>query len=74
MIRDLRKFTRQTNARLLFGFFVLLFGVGLGLIYLFWGLESALVGLVCLLGALVPAGLVWFFLAILGWIAKKAQE
>jgi hypothetical protein len=59
---------------LLVGFFVLVFGLGLGLIYLWWGQGAALMGLVCLLAALVPAALVWLFLAILGWIAKKAQE
>lgn len=74
MTRDLRKYSRQTNARLLAGFFVLLFGLGLGLIYLLWGRESALVGLICLLAALAPAGLVWMILVVLGWIAKKAQE
>lgn len=74
MTRDLRKYSRQTNARLLIGFFVLVFGLGLGLIYLFWGQQAALMGLVCLSAALVPAGLVWVFLAVLGWIAKKAQE
>jgi hypothetical protein len=74
MTRDLRKYARQTNSRLLAGFFVLVFGLGLGLIYWLWGPDAALVGLICLLGALVPAALVWLVLAVMGWVARKAQE
>ncbi len=73
MARDMRKFAAQTNRRLLIGFFVLLFLVGDGLIYYFMGPNSALLGLVCILGALVPAVLVALLLGLMGWIARKAQ-
>lgn len=74
MARDLRKYSRQTNLRLVIGFLALVFIVGIGLIYLLWGRESALVGVICVLGALIPAGLVWLVLGMLGWVARKARD
>lgn len=74
MNRDLRRYSAQTNRRLLIGFFLILFLVGDGLIYWLMGRESALLGLVCILGALVPAALVWLFLGLLGWIVRKARD
>jgi len=73
MARDVRDFAAQTNRRLLIGFFVLLFLVGDGLIYYFMGPSSALLGLICILGALVPAVLVALALGLMGWIVKKAR-
>lgn len=74
MTRDLRKYARQTNARLLIGFSVILFGIGVGLIYLIWGGEAAVMASLCLFGALVPAALIWLVLTLMGWIVKKAQD
>jgi hypothetical protein len=71
--RDLRKFSSQTNRRLLIGFFVLLFLVGDGLVWLIFGRNAAIVGVVCIVGALVPALLVAALLGGLGWIARKAN-
>jgi hypothetical protein len=68
--RDLREFAKQTNIRLGIGAFVLLFGVGIGLIYYFYGPGAAGVGLLCLLGSLVPIALISFFLYGLDWILK----
>ena len=73
MGHDLRKYAAQTNLRLLIGFFVLLFLLGDGLIYYFMGREAAVLGLMCILGALVPALLVALVLGLIGWIVKKAQ-
>jgi hypothetical protein len=74
MTRDLRKYTSQTNFRLLLGIFFLFFVVGIGLIWLIYGLPAAIVGLLCLLGALVPVGLIWFFMFGLDWIVKRANR
>jgi len=71
--RDLREFARQTNARLLVGAFVLLFGIGLSLIYLIYGAGAALTGALCLLGALVPIGLILGALFGMDWIARRAR-
>lgn len=73
MTRDLRKYTSQTNFRLLVGAFVLLFIVGIGLIGFIYGLPAAISGFLCLLGALVPIGLIWLFLFGLDWLVKKAN-
>jgi len=45
MIRDLRKYAKQTNFRLFIGFFVILLVVGEGLIYWLYGKYAALMGL-----------------------------
>ena len=74
MGKDLRKYASQTNFRLLLGFFIVLLGVGLGSIYLFWGAGSALSGLLCIGLALVPAIIIWLLLALLGWIVKKWDQ
>ncbi len=73
MKRDLRAYARQTNVRLIAGAFILLFGVGLGLIYLLYGPGAAMVGLLCLLGGLVPIGLILFALYGIDWIVQRAR-
>ncbi len=74
MTRDLRKYARQTNLRLLLGFFGLLLVVGIGLIYLFYGRNAALMGIICTGAAFLPAVLVWLVLWVMGYIVKKADE
>jgi hypothetical protein len=71
MNRDLRQYTRQTNLRLIVGFILLLFIVGDGLIYLFYGRGAALMGLICLLGGIAPVVLILAALWIIDWIAKR---
>ena len=58
MTKDLRKYAKQTNFRLIVGTIIILFVVGLGLIAIFYGLNAALLGLICLLGAFIPIGLI----------------
>lgn len=74
MTRDLRRYGKQTMIRLLFGGIVILFLVGDGLIYLFYGPEAALMGLICLAGGLAPLLLVWFILSLMGWVVKSLDE
>jgi hypothetical protein len=74
MVRDLRKFSRQTGVRLVIGFVLIVFVVGDGLIYLIYGPGSALVGLMCLAGAFVPVALIVVFLAIADWVVKRANH
>ena len=74
MTRDLRRYARQTNFRLLVGFLLVVFLVGDGLIYLFMGQNSAVMGLVCLVLGLTPALLVWLLLAGMDWLVKKERE
>ena len=72
MSRDLRSYARSTNVRLGVGAFFLLFVIGIGLIYLVYGREAALLGFFCLLAALVPILLILLVLWITDWIVKRA--
>jgi len=71
--RDLREFAKQTNIRLVIGAFVLLFGVGIGLIYFIYGPGAAGIGLLCLLGSLVPIVLIILSLYGIDWIVKNVR-
>lgn len=72
MTRDLRKYMRDTNVRLVVGALLLLFVVGLGLIWLIYGFGAAVFGFLCLLGAFVPIGLILLLLNLSDWILKRA--
>jgi hypothetical protein len=72
--RDLRKYVRQTNIRLIGGALFLLFVVGNGLIYFVYGAGAAVIGFLCLLGGLIPIALVVLTLMLLDWIAKRASQ
>ena len=67
MSKDLRKYAQSTQMRLIAGFLLLVFLVGDGLIFIFYGRGAGLAGLICLLGAMLPIVLVVFFL----WIADR---
>jgi hypothetical protein len=69
--RDLREYTKSTNVRLVIGFLALVFLVGDGLIFLFYGKEAGIFGLVCMFGALVPVLLIIIFLLIADKVVKK---
>jgi len=71
MPRDIRKFATQTNVRLILGGLGLLFVVGLGLIALIYGPNAALMGFLCLLGGMVPVGLVALVMFGLDIFVKK---
>lgn len=73
MSRDLRKYASQTNVRLISGGIILVLVVGVGLIYVFYGQNAALSGLLCLIVGLMPLLLIWFMLLLLEWITKRAR-
>jgi hypothetical protein len=68
---DLREYTKQTNFRLIVWFLLILFVVGLGLIWAIYGSSSALLGFFCLIGFSLPIGLIAIFLFGLDKIVKK---
>jgi TM2 domain-containing membrane protein YozV len=74
MSRDLRQYARQTNSRLIVGFILLLFIVGDGLIYLFYGRGAAIMGLICLLGGIAPIVLILTALWIIDWVGKQNNQ
>jgi hypothetical protein len=72
--RDLRRYSRQTTIRLLAGGILLFYLVGGGLIYWLYGSSAMVSGLLCLTAGLAPLVLIWAFLGLMGWIAKKANQ
>ena len=74
MSRDLRRYARQTNVRLLVGFVLILFLVGDGLIYISYGPRAAQLGLVCMVAGLAPLALVWLLLNLISWVVKRVDE
>jgi hypothetical protein len=61
--RDLRAYARTTQSRLILGGLLLVLFVGVGLIYLFYGRQAALMGLLCVLVGMGPIVLIvlWLF-------------
>ena len=74
MSRDLRKYVKETNVRILIGAFLLLFIIGIGLIWLIYGFGAAVSAFLCLLGAFVPIALIFIALYGLDWIVKRAND
>ena len=72
-MRELREYAKQTNVRLALGAFILLFVVGVGLIWLIYGEAAAGLGFVCLLAALFPIILILFIFLAMEWIVKRAR-
>ena len=73
MTRDLRRYARQTNFRLFAGFLLLLFLLGEGLIWSFYGREAAILGFICILAGLAPLALIWLLLLLAEKIVRRAN-
>jgi hypothetical protein len=74
MTTDLRKYASQTTVRLIVGALALVFVVGSGLIWWLYGLGPMVMGLLCLLGALIPIGLIWLVMVGLDLLVKKLDQ
>ncbi|MFZ6028429.1 MAG: hypothetical protein ACOYYS_12000 [Chloroflexota bacterium] len=74
MARDLRRYARDTNTRLLIGFLLILFLVGDGLIWMIYGREAAVFGVLCLLAALFPLLLIALALWAIDFLLQRLQE
>ncbi len=72
-MRDLRKYTKETNVRLVLGAFILLLVVGVGLIWVIYGGGAAGLGLTCLLAALMPVILILSVFLVIDWILSRAR-
>ncbi len=72
-MRDLREYSKQTNIRLALGAFLLLFVVGVGLIWLIYGGNAAGMAMTCLLAALVPVILILAIFLGIEWILRHAR-
>ena len=73
-MRDVTKYMQQTNVRIVIGALILIFIVGDGLIYVFYGAGPAMMGLVCLAGGMVPVLLILVFVSIIAWSVKRANR
>jgi multisubunit Na+/H+ antiporter MnhB subunit len=72
-VRDLREYSKQTNVRLALGAFILLFVVGVGLIWLIYGGNAAGMAFTCLLAALFPVILILSVFLAIEWVLKRAR-
>lgn len=71
---DLRKYTAQTKNRLVWYGLGLIGGLSILIILLTYGTPAAACGMVFLLGALVPVGLIILFLRLLQWIVDRSDR
>ena len=74
MSRDIRQYMKQTETRLILGFLLLVFLIGDGLIFYFYGTGAGIAGLICLAGMMVPVFLIVLFLWIAEKVVKSNQE
>jgi TM2 domain-containing membrane protein YozV len=68
---DLRKYAQQTKNRLMIGLLVLVFTLGLALIYFLYGPQAALLGLICLAGILIPLLIILGILTVIERLTKN---
>jgi len=73
-IRDLREYSKQTNIRLIVGALFVIFIIGGGLIYHFYGRDAAITGLLCILSGLTPIILIALFLIGIDLIIKHSNR
>ncbi len=71
MPTDLRAYSRQTKYRALIWFVIILVVVGLGLVWLLYGRSAAFMGLLCLIGTLIPVSLIALVMLVLDSLGKK---
>ena len=72
-MKDLREYSKQTNIRLALGAFILLFVIGVGLIWVIYGENAAGMAFTCLLAALFPIILILFIFVAIDWILSRVR-
>lgn len=73
-MRDLNKYKRETNTRLVIGAILLIFLIGDGLIFLIYGSGPGLMGLTCILTGLIPVLLITLVIYFFDWSVKRANR
>ena len=74
MARDLRKYASQTKYRLIFYFLVILFVIGLGLIWWLYGRGAAGMGLLCLISMALPVLAVILIMVLLNVVVERLHR
>lgn len=74
MNRDLRKYRRQTIIRLIAGGILLLYTVGIGLIYLIYGQAAAFSGFLCLSLGLIPLAAILIFFWVIDFFLHRSRD
>jgi hypothetical protein len=64
----------RTDRNLLLGFFALLFIVGGGLIWYFYGAGAAALGVICIAAGAVLVGLLALLMLGLEWLSNRWEE
>lgn len=71
---DGRKYSRTTNRNLIIGAILLLFIVGGGLIAWLYGFGAASLAVICLVGGLLLAGVIYLVFFFIDRIVKNANR
>ena len=71
--RDLRKYARTTQIRLIIGVLVILIVVGNGLIWMIFGSNAAHMALICMGIGIATALLIIVSLGLIAWILRRAR-
>jgi Na+/phosphate symporter len=74
MSRDLRKYAGQTNVRFILGGLLVILIVGIGLIYVFFDVRAALMGLMCMVIGISILIIIWFSLWLMEKIVHGADQ
>ncbi len=72
--RDLSRYAKSTNRNLIIGAVLLLYLVGVGLIYWIYGTSAALMAVLCLTGGVVLAGIIYLVFIGIERIVKNANR
>lgn len=73
-MRDLRKYARNTQKRLVWGFLLVLLILGNGLIWVLFGGEAGVLGLLCTAVGLSPLLLIVIVLQSFAWIRRSTEN
>jgi len=71
---DFRRYRQQTNFRLIIGFLIVLLVVGLGLVFVIYGENAAIAGLLFLVISLSPVVIIVIILQVLQWIINRTRK
>jgi hypothetical protein len=74
MTRDLRRYAKQTNIRLIIGGIAIIIIIGDGLIFLLYGRDAAVMGVLCFMVGLLPLLVIWTVLFFFEWVVNKYKS